>query len=368
MANSWMHLNRQAAEYVLPQCLILRDPFAGRDCGWVEQMRPLIREFTLPGGRVLDPYCGFASTLVAASLEGREAVGIEIEAGRCGLAQERLAALGMKGVTVLQGDSELLARELPPVDLVLTSLPYFGCGFDSEHPEQLYQAAHYGDYLEKVRATLLALKAVIKPGGYLVVAVENIRIGNHFVPQAWDVARLMMARFDFVEERIIVYDKPDNPASSPLSNRAHEYVFIARNHRSSCDLAASLVVLKALQQRFPEVLLCGSFARWLMGEQVTPGDVDVLLPDDASLIADVTRWLESQSFQVARWGKPVTSAMAVEASGGARYFRAERLDSTGQQVVLDLNFAPSQAFYRHQASRVRLAQGVACIPGRVSLD
>lgn len=367
MANSWMHLHSRAAAYTLPSALAEADPFGARDCGWVEQMRPYIREFTKPGDRVLDPFAGFGSTLVAAALEGRRGVGIEIEENRHRLARERLDALGMERATLLLGDSEALAATLEPVDLVLTSMPYFGCGFESECDDQLYRAGNYGAYLEKVRTTFIALKTALRPGGYLIVAVENIRLGEQFIPQVWDVAKLMMARFDFVEDRIIVYDRPDDEAASPLSNRAHEYVLIARHGPKPCDLEASLVTARELQRAFPQILVIGSFARWLAGASVEPSDVDLLLPYDPELIDSVVRWLEADKFQVTRWGAPVSAGMAAVASGGAQYFRAERLDSDGSRVSVDVGFSASPAIYSDLAASACRVNGIRCVTDSVDL-
>ena len=57
----------------------------------VRVVRELVRLLCPPEGRVLDPYLGSGSTMVAAAIEGRSCTGIEISAEYCQSARERVA-------------------------------------------------------------------------------------------------------------------------------------------------------------------------------------------------------------------------------------------------------------------------------------
>lgn len=57
----------------------------------VTPLLPLVEAFTQPGQLVLDPFCGSGSSLVAARQLGRDALGIELDAGHVQTARRRLA-------------------------------------------------------------------------------------------------------------------------------------------------------------------------------------------------------------------------------------------------------------------------------------
>ncbi len=372
MSNSWLHLRGQSVDYRLSAELARQDPFGARDCGWVEQMRPFIRQFAPHGACILDPFCGFGSTLVAAQLEGRRAIGIDIDATRVDLTQQRLASLGMHHASVLCGDAQLLCAQIEAVDLIIFNLPYFGCQWNSGeqgdaavqlNAGQLYSTASYAQYLDKIRQCLIAFKRVLKPDAYVVLMVQNLRIGAHFVPQAWDVGNLLRERLHFVDERILIYDKPVPEPARILSNRAHEYALIAQNCAKPIDLALTQSCLLQLRALNPELIVYGSFAQWLDGAALLPSDLDIFLPWDMALMNALAQWLEAQHFQLTRWGGVLDTTLVPLAMLGANYFRATRLDAQGRLVLLDISFSPDPAVYARLAQRSRVLQGVRCVAG-----
>jgi adenine-specific DNA-methyltransferase len=56
----------------------------------VDALRPLVRSLSYPGDIIFDPFCGSGSTLVAAQIEGRDFVGIELDSRYFEIARTRL--------------------------------------------------------------------------------------------------------------------------------------------------------------------------------------------------------------------------------------------------------------------------------------
>ena len=59
----------------------------------VSIIEPLIQSFSKPGDVVLDPFSGSGTTAVAAKLNNRHSIGIELDAGYCNIARKRLNAI-----------------------------------------------------------------------------------------------------------------------------------------------------------------------------------------------------------------------------------------------------------------------------------
>lgn len=197
--------------------------------GLVSQLRPLIAEFTEPGDLVFDPFAGWGTTLLACAAEGRRGVGVEIDPERAEQARRRVA--DRPGQRMLCGDARTPPLGPDTVDLVLCDLPYFGTDLNQEAAGsgQLYALRDYDAYLAALDAILAAVVRVMRPGAYAVVAAQNRRIGDRFVPLAWDVARLLGGRLTLGDERVHLYDWPVKDDGDPMrTNRSHEYLLTAR--------------------------------------------------------------------------------------------------------------------------------------------
>ncbi|MGA7861462.1 MAG: DNA methyltransferase [Thermoplasmata archaeon] len=217
-----------------------------------------VRFFTRTGMWVLDPFAGTGSTLVAAVRHGRNALGLEINPTFAHLAAERVHATGSGGTQarVIVGDARDLAEiwdreRLPPVQLVLTSPPYWDMlgksrgGSRSAHrdraagglattysrdPGDLGNLHDYATFLSSTVEVLRSTGRVLEPGRYLVVVAQNLRdVDGNIRTLAWDLAReLDRPPFQFQGERIWCQD------SKPLGIWGFPSTFVPNYHHHYC--------------------------------------------------------------------------------------------------------------------------------------
>ena len=147
----------------------------------------VLGDLTAPGDRILDPFAGFGTTLAVAAEMGRPAVGVELLPERCAAMRQRCPTQ-----TVVAGDALDLAGLVDgPFDLCLTSPPFMT---ENEHPEDpltgyTVEQGDYASYLQRLRDVCAQVASLMAPAGQVVLSVANLRVGGHFTPLAWDVAR-----------------------------------------------------------------------------------------------------------------------------------------------------------------------------------
>lgn len=156
-----------------------------------------ITAYTQPGDLVLDPMCGIGTTLVEATHQGRDAVGVEYETPWAQLARRNLHHAKNQGATgrgqVIQGDARTISSLLDPdlaarVTLVLTSPPYGaslhgqvtavpGQGVvksDDRYSRDPANLAHVGldQLIDAMVDVASGCAAFLKPGGILAMTVR----------------------------------------------------------------------------------------------------------------------------------------------------------------------------------------------------
>lgn len=212
----------------------------------------LVRFFTKPGQTVLDPFVGIGSTLKAAAVEGRRGIGIELNPTFVELARQRLATevADADEQCVIEGDCRAILPTLDPVELVVTSPPYWNILSKKDHKAKQEREAHdlatdygdnpldlgtiesYDDYLTAVVG--MAGECRIVDRGHLCMIVGDFRHGGRYYMLHADLANRIEAETELVLKGITVIWQPSKrvfPYGYPAAfvpNIHHQYVLIFR--------------------------------------------------------------------------------------------------------------------------------------------
>ena len=172
-------------------------------------VQKLIRFLTKPGMTVLDPFCGVASTLKAAALCGRNAIGIEISSRWVSLGKSRLAKEVPDDVRrnlqlrIIRGDCLKKLPKLPSgsIDLIVTSPPYWRIlnkspdhktklerldrGLETKYSSSksdLGNIKSYEEFLKMLGQAMNECNRVLKPRCYIAMVIGDFRHGSDFYP------------------------------------------------------------------------------------------------------------------------------------------------------------------------------------------
>jgi len=212
-----------------------------------------IEFFTKADQTVLDPMVGTGSTLIACLRSGRNGIGIELSPKYAELAtrlikeeQDSLAVEHLRA-TVIQGDAaDLLTFDLPPIDYVITSPPYWNmlhakgastqkqrrkdADLDvtySEDSADLGNIEDYDEFIHRLVATYSKLREVLRPRAYLTIIVKNVKKGGKIYPLAWDLAQKLGQIYTLKDEKIWAQDAirlaPYGMGNAWVSNTFHHY-------------------------------------------------------------------------------------------------------------------------------------------------
>ncbi|RKU05763.1 DNA methylase [Candidatus Poribacteria bacterium] len=221
-------------------------------------MKRLIEFFTKKGGRVLDPFVGVGSTLLACTMTGRHGVGVDLSQEYLEVYHQASTELGLEAQPFLCGDARNLTNLLgdaEPFDLVLTDPPYTDMlsrkrsgerkkknRDDSptpftDSPDDLGNMAP-SQFYESLKTVIVQAMQHLKPKGYVVIFCKDIQptadyhnmIHADVVEILADVENLRFRGYK------IWYDKslklyPFGYPYAYVSNQLHQFSLIFRKEK-----------------------------------------------------------------------------------------------------------------------------------------
>lgn len=205
----------------------------------------LIRTFSRGDSRVLDPFNGIGSSMVACSNLGHKGVGIDLSEEFCTIAKSRVS--DDQNIKIIAGDSFNILPGFDPeyFDLCITSPPYWdilnmkrtadirtNINY-SENQDDLGNIGDYDQFLDTLIVLFSNVYRVLKKDSYCVVNVMDIRKKDKFFPLHSDLS-LGMKSIGFLFDDIIIWDRQlDYNNMRPLGypsrfriNKVHEYLLI----------------------------------------------------------------------------------------------------------------------------------------------
>jgi len=233
----------------------------------------LILFFTKKGARVLDPFLGSGSTVIACLKTGRKGCGVELVTRWADIAQKRLQRTKGDGkpiqsiteehqkedLEIVRGDSRVVLRRFEPesIDFIVTSPPYWKIltkardhksrrerlskGLPTKYSEDsrdLGNTREYGEFLRELGKVFAECYRILKAGKYMVVVVSDFRTGAKFIPFHSDLATVVR-RIGFAFEGITVLVQDSKnlyPYGMPyafVSNIHHQYILVFRRPPTS---------------------------------------------------------------------------------------------------------------------------------------
>ncbi|HYB67399.1 MAG TPA: DNA methyltransferase [Candidatus Acidoferrales bacterium] len=231
----------------------------------------LILFFTKKGGRVLDPFSGSGSTLIACLHTGRGGLGVELVDKWISISNQRLERAKVRSLTnptesvsqsvrtqpvleLMQGDSRTVLNQIAAesFDFVVTSPPYWAIltkardhkskrerlskGLPTKYSEDkrdLGNAPSYREFLHDLTKVFSECYRVLKQRKYMVIVVSDFRHGSKFVPFHNDLSQAVeKVGFSLEGITILVQDSKNlYPYGMPyafVSNIHHQYILIFR--------------------------------------------------------------------------------------------------------------------------------------------
>lgn len=184
-----------------------------------ELVEIVIEHFSSSGDWILDPFCGFGSTISVAQRMGRQAIGFEMEKDRAEFAQEKIFPPNQ----VINDVAEHISSyNLPQFDLLFTSPPFYSF----RTSEEIGFVRYYQDLLR----IFSELKTALKAHARVIIEVSNVKRQNKVYTLAWNVVETLSQLFIF-EGEIVRCNTGPLQAGPGFE---HSYLMVFRLSNANC--------------------------------------------------------------------------------------------------------------------------------------
>lgn len=224
----------------------------------------LIKFFSKPGEKILDPFVGVGSSLKAAALEGRHGIGIELSPYFVELAKERLdneVASSKASETqqvIIQGDCRKVLKSLESesVQLVVTSPPYWNILHKKDHKAEqereqkglatryseddasdLGNIHDYSEFLNELESIFTECARVLETKKHMCIVVGDFRDKSQYRMFHADLANRLEGSTGLVLKGLTILYQPHKrifPYGYPAAyvpNLHHQYILIFRKDK-----------------------------------------------------------------------------------------------------------------------------------------
>lgn len=190
----------------------------------------LVETFSDPGGAILDPFTGFGTTFRVASNRDRTPYGIEFERERVAYVEEHIDHDG----TLIHGDSrDLASYDLPAIDCVVTSPPFMVAGMETNPLRNYAGESDYASYLDAMADVFGQVRALLSPGGSVVLNVVNMKHEGDVTTLAWDLTEAIGRELHFDGEIVVDWQAREGTTDAVDERRGrfgygfdHSYVLV----------------------------------------------------------------------------------------------------------------------------------------------
>lgn len=214
----------------------------------IKDIEKLILMFTKKGMRVLDPFCGIGTTLVACRNTHRKGIGIDLNEEYCKLAEERLHDL-YEDQTIICGDSlEEVGKIDGKIDYCVTSPPYYnilknngqglrakkdgqrngsriGVESYSNDERDLENQESYDEFLNLFGKIMGEVFKKLEDSKYISIIISDFTVDKKEVCAQGDIVRILInIGFEFVGTTVLLQNhKPLYPFGYPYAYKINHH-------------------------------------------------------------------------------------------------------------------------------------------------